>query len=94
MDAVNAWLSTIAASAQTTVGLIALFMLLAGFVGAVYYGVARALQGPFPALYAPVSGDWAKTTAILWVVLMAIMGALWGVLTAAISGGGYHGLGA
>lgn len=93
LNEVNKWLTTAVTAAQTTLGLIAIVMLILMAIGVLYYVIARALMGIYPGLYAPVSGDWVKGTALTWIVGTACFGGLWGLITAAIRLGKYTGLG-
>jgi hypothetical protein len=93
MDDLNAQLLTFAGQAQTTLGIIAIFMLIFAALGVVYFLVARASMGVFPGLYAPISGDWFKITGIAWLVGTAVFGGLYLAITNAIGAGGFTGAG-
>lgn len=91
-DDINTWLSTASTGAQTTLGWLAVIMLILFALGVIYYVAARALIGVWPALYAPLQGDWVKVTAVTWVVGIAAFGALYAMITAAIGSNGFTGL--
>lgn len=93
LDNLNAQMKLFATGAQTTLGWIAVVMLITFAVGILYYLFARAVQGPFPALYQPVSGDWVKITAITWFIGMAAFGGLYALITTSIGAGGFTGQG-
>ena len=91
LDKLNTDIKAFATASQTTLGLIAIIMLIVFAVGVLYYLLARALQGPFPALYQPVSGDWVKITAITWFVGMATFGGIYALITTSLGSGGFTG---
>lgn len=93
MEELNAQLLAFAGQAQTTLGIIAIFMLIAAALGVVYFLVARGLMGVFPGLYAPISGDWFKITGIAWLAGTAVFGALYIAITTAVGAGGFTGAG-
>lgn len=93
LDALNAWLKSLATSSVTTLGWLGVLMLVISGMGTIYYIAARSLAGVLPMLWRPVSGEWARTTLIVFWVGTAILTALWSVIMVAIRSGGFRGFG-